>query len=131
MDPIASGGGRRIKGSTFAVTTQPSFLCHATSLREGEALSVVVEVSGTRHDILVFNRNGAIYAYVNACPHQHTPLETFPGKFFDAEGNLLVCSTHGARFEPESGLCVSGPCEGKSLTKISLTERDGGLYARL
>lgn len=131
MNPIASGGGRRIKGNTFAVTTQPSFLCHATSLREGQALSVVVEVSGARHDILIVNRNGAIYAYVNACPHQHTPLETFPGKFFDAEGNLLVCSTHGARFEPESGLCVSGPCEGKSLTKISLTERDGGLYARL
>lgn len=113
------------------MTTQPHILCPATTLKDGEARSFIVDVSGQRHDILVLRHNGSIHAYVNECPHQQTPLETFPGKFFDAEGKILVCSTHGARFVPDSGLCVSGPCEGKALKPVSLMERDGALYACL
>jgi len=39
-------------------------------------------------------------------------LDWQPGEFFDIAGVYLVCSTHGAIFEPNSGLCVAGPCRG-------------------
>lgn len=113
------------------MTSHAHFLCHVTTLKDGEARSFILDASGTRHDILVVNRNGVLRAFANACPHQHTPLEIFPGKFFDAAGDYLVCSTHGARFEPANGLCVSGPCIGQSLKAITLIERDGALFALL
>lgn len=113
------------------MTTPPQFLCHATTLNEGEARSFVITHDGARRDILLLKHQGVLRAFANECPHQQTPLETFPGEFFDAAGELLVCSTHGARFQPASGLCVSGPCEGKSLKPVTLIERDGALYARV
>jgi hypothetical protein len=47
-----------------------------------------------------------------------TPLETFPDRFLNEDGTLLVCSTHGARFRVEDGLCVTGPCAGKALKRV-------------
>jgi len=37
----------------------------------------------------------------------------------------LVCSTHGALFEPGTGYCVAGPCRGASLERLDVRERDG------
>ena len=65
---------------------------------------------------------GAIYAYRNRCPHQGTELDWMPGEVFDDEGLYLVCATHGALFEADSGLCVGGPCRGLSLDRIAIGE---------
>jgi nitrite reductase/ring-hydroxylating ferredoxin subunit len=54
-----------------------------------------------------------------------TPLETFPDKFLDQTGELLICSTHGARFRVRDGACVKGPCEGASLEPVPIHIRDG------
>ncbi|MEG1114775.1 MAG: Rieske (2Fe-2S) protein, partial [Janthinobacterium sp.] len=40
----------------------------------------------------------------------------------------LMCSTHGAIYVPESGLCAGGPCKGGRLRPIAVAERDGQLY---
>ena len=37
----------------------------------------------------------------------------------------LVCSTHGAMFEPGTGYCVAGPCRGASLERVEVRESDG------
>ena len=37
----------------------------------------------------------------------------------------ILCATHGAAFEIETGSCVSGPCEGDSLTPYPVTVVDG------
>jgi len=49
-------------------------------------------------------------AWRNHCPHAGSPLDWIPGQFFNNDGEQLICHTHGARFEPLSGACVSGPC---------------------
>lgn len=64
--------------------------------------------------------NGQPYAYVNDCPHAHTPLDWLPGQVMDADRRYLICATHGALFEPATGQCVSGPCRGKGLTAIPI-----------
>lgn len=71
-------------------------------------------------EIVVIRRGGVLYMYENRCPHQGTPLETFPDKFLNEDGSLLICSTHGARFRVEDGLCVSGPCKGQSLRPLMI-----------
>ena len=68
---------------------------------------------------------GAARAFVNRCPHAGTELDWNPGEFFDETGLYLICSTHGALFEPGNGKCVAGPCRGASLEPLGVRERDG------
>lgn len=68
---------------------------------------------------------GTVRAYVNRCPHAGTELDWNPGEFFDETGLYLICSTHGALFEPGNGRCVAGPCRGASLEPLAVGERDG------
>lgn len=100
-------------------------LCRADELGEGQARGFVVGHGALRRDLIVVRRGGVVRAYLNSCPHQGTPLETFPDKFLNEDGSLLVCSTHGARFRVEDGYCVSGPCAGKSLRVIVSAVEDG------
>lgn len=71
--------------------------------------------------------DGEVRAYVNRCPHLGVELDWQPGEFFDEAKLYLVCSTHGAVFEPDSGRCVGGPCRGASLESIPITEGPDGV----
>ncbi len=71
---------------------------------------------------------GIACAFVNRCPHAGTELDWQPGEFFEESGLYLICSTHGALFEPIHGNCVAGPCRGESLQPIEIGERDGGVF---
>ena len=68
---------------------------------------------------------GVVRAFVNRCPHRGTELDWQPGEFFEETGLYLVCATHGALFEPASGLCVAGPCRGGLLERLRIREVDG------
>jgi nitrite reductase/ring-hydroxylating ferredoxin subunit len=69
--------------------------------------------------------DGVVRAYVNRCPHLGVELDWQPGEFFEESGLYLICSTHGALFDPSTGLCVAGPCQGARLEAIVVLERDG------
>ena len=71
---------------------------------------------------------GLACAFVNRCPHTGTELDWQPGEFFEESGLYLICSTHGALFEPNNGFCVAGPCRGASLQPLDIRERDGGVF---
>jgi nitrite reductase/ring-hydroxylating ferredoxin subunit len=73
----------------------------------------------------VVRHHGIARAFVNRCPHAGTELDWQPGEFFDETGLYLICSTHGALFEPGTGFCVAGPCRGASLEPLAIRERDG------
>jgi nitrite reductase/ring-hydroxylating ferredoxin subunit len=66
-------------------------------------------------------------AFVNSCPHQGTELDWQPGEVFDESGLYLICATHGALFDPSTGLCVSGPCRGARLTAVAVMETADGI----
>lgn len=65
--------------------------------------------------VLVGNR---VYAYTNVCPHQGHPLDYEPHRFLAPDGHQLLCSSHGALFDPATGLCSSGPCKGMYLRSL-------------
>ncbi len=70
---------------------------------------------------------GELRAWRNHCPHAGSPLDWIPGQFFSDDGKQLVCHTHGARFEPLSGACLSGPCP-RGLYPLEIKEDESGIY---
>jgi nitrite reductase/ring-hydroxylating ferredoxin subunit len=39
-------------------------------------------------------------------------------EFLSDDGRWIVCATHGALYEPATGLCAAGPCAGDTLTRL-------------
>jgi nitrite reductase/ring-hydroxylating ferredoxin subunit len=104
-------------------------ICAAAALREGgSGVRFELHGAGSAHQGFVVRFAGKAHAYVNRCPHLGTELDWQPGEFFEASGLYLVCSTHGALFEPGSGFCVAGPCHGASLEPLKVRERDGEVF---
>jgi nitrite reductase/ring-hydroxylating ferredoxin subunit len=65
---------------------------------------------------------GQLLAYENKCRHLPLKLDAASnGQFFSSDGNHFICQTHNALYEPTTGLCVRGPCEGESLRKLNVT----------
>jgi nitrite reductase/ring-hydroxylating ferredoxin subunit len=73
---------------------------------------------------IVKTMNG-VAAYVNYCPHAGHPLDLRPGKFLTPDQNLILCSSHGALFARDNGLCIAGPCPGQSLTPVPVEVLNG------
>jgi len=96
-------------------------VCRSADIQEGQARGFVVGESTAQIDLILVRRGGELLGYVNSCPHQGLPLETFPDKFLTTDGSQFICSAHGARFRVEDGFCVSGPCEGKSLRTLAFS----------
>jgi nitrite reductase/ring-hydroxylating ferredoxin subunit len=79
---------------------------------------------------IIVRWEGGVYAYANSCAHLGHPLNIEPDRFFNPAGELLVCSSHGALFEPTSGKCVAGPCAGSGLRVLSCRVEAGCVYVR-
>lgn len=101
-------------------------LCELKDLSEGQALGFDPHQQG-RDSMFVVKVDGEIRAYRNRCPHQQAHLEYRKDRFLSADRRQIVCHAHNARFEPESGLCVSGPCRGKFLEPIAVKVEGGML----
>ena len=73
----------------------------------------------------VVRRGAEVYAYRNRCPHQGHALNWKPHAFLTRDGAYILCASHGALFEPANGLCVAGPCPGKTLGRLAVAIEDG------
>ena len=70
---------------------------------------------------------GQVCAWVNECPHRSQPVDLGDGKLFRRNGTI-ECQAHGAFFQPDTGLCVEGPCRGESLQPLPIREQDGFVW---
>ena len=100
----------------------------ARRLREGDGARFTVTLNGVARDAFVVRYRGNTHAYVNSCRHQSLPLDFGDAHFFDDAYDALVCCHHGARYRPETGACMEGPCLGGRLTSLAVEERDGALW---
>lgn len=71
---------------------------------------------------------GRVVAYINRCAHVPTEMDWQPGEFLDQDRRWILCSIHGAAYEPANGRCVGGPCGRGQLMAIATEERDGQVY---
>jgi nitrite reductase/ring-hydroxylating ferredoxin subunit len=73
----------------------------------------------------VVRQGACVRAYVNYCPHAGFPLNWTPDRFLAPEAPLILCAMHGALFEIETGLCISGPCAGMKLRALPVRVERG------
>ena len=93
-------------------------LCAVTDIEEDGSIAVGAVVDDAPVQLMLIRKDGAVHVYKNICPHIGSPLDFTPGQFLNLERNFIMCSTHGALFQIEDGLCVSGPCQGRSLEAV-------------
>ena len=101
-----------------------SWRCPADALQPGQTARFQLARGGKTVNGFVLNHGGVHHAYVNVCPHAGTPLDLWPNEFLTEDGAYLICSTHGAVFAPDTGICVEGPCPGARLARLRI-ERVG------
>jgi nitrite reductase/ring-hydroxylating ferredoxin subunit len=75
---------------------------------------------------LILRRQGdRVQAWLNICPHDGRRMNSAPG-LFHVDGGLLRCAVRGAQFAlARDGLCISGPCRGRSLVAVPVQVRGG------
>lgn len=90
----------------------------ATRLAEGETLLFTCTYQGREREGFILLHEAALYAYLNECPHWAVELDLGDGHFFDEQLERIYCKNHGALFHPKSGVCETGPCLGRALTRF-------------
>ncbi len=103
-------------------------LCNSSDLKDGElAVPFDVMYQGQACRAFAVRFEGQVHAYLNRCAHVAMEMDFQPNRFFDSTGRWLICATHGAMYQPETGACRGGPCRG-NLVKIELVELDGVVH---
>ena len=119
------------ESSPAAQETGALLICAGVELADGgDGVRFEFERDGERLPGFAIRHRGRAYAYVNRCSHIAMELDWKPGKFFDAESEYLICSTHGALYAPESGSCRGGPCRGAALSRLEVFEAGGNVYLK-
>lgn len=103
-------------------------LCHSADLGDaGLAVPFDVVYMGLTCRAFAIRFEGQVHAYLNRCSHVAMEMDFQPNRFFDHSGKFLICATHGAMYQPQTGECRGGPCHG-GLVKIQLSEFDGVVH---
>lgn len=97
-------------------------LCRLDDLVTDKARGFLV---GKTRVVAVRSSQDTVHVYLNRCPHLGVPLNWDDDQFMDSDGSLLRCATHGALFEPNSGLCILGPCRGEHLWQLDCIISNG------
>jgi len=112
-------------------TPQPQGLelCESEALKErGKALSFDVLQYGQPARAFALRFDGQPVAYLNRCAHVPTEMDWQEGEFLDGDKQYIMCSIHGAVYDPLTGQCVTGMCGRAGLHKIEVQEREGKVF---
>lgn len=106
-------------------------ICAADAVQEqGSGVRFEVDYYGQKLNAFVVRFNGTPRAYLNQCGHVAVELDWQEGEFFDDTRLYLICSTHGALYDPANGHCISGRCAGRGLVALPVDEHHGHIYLR-
>jgi nitrite reductase/ring-hydroxylating ferredoxin subunit len=95
-------------------------LCALKDVPEGGSRGFTLGKGDWPLEGLLVRVRGQVCAYLNRCPHAGHPLNLVPHRFLTADGSMIVCNSHGALFEKQTGYCVAGPCVGAALRAVPL-----------
>lgn len=107
----------------------PQLVCAADALAErGAGVLFDVQYYGQSLRAFALRIDGRPVAYLNRCAHVPVELDWQPGQFLDDEGEVILCTVHGAAYEPASGRCLGGPCGRGRLVPLDVREADGRVH---
>jgi nitrite reductase/ring-hydroxylating ferredoxin subunit len=107
----------------------PQRLCASVELIErGQAVLFDVLLWGAPARAFALRFDHRVVAYLNRCAHVPAEMDWQSGEFLDQDRRWILCSTHGATYEPADGRCVGGPCGNARLMPLITEEREGQVY---
>ena len=65
----------------------------------------------------VIRKDDEVFAYQNFCAHVGHPLNWSPNKFLTKDKTAIICASHGATYEIETGDCFAWPSIRKGITE--------------
>ncbi len=93
-------------------------------LKDGTCRKFQFKRDGVSLEGFVIRFKGECFVYENRCRHLPLPLDYGDNQFFTPDSDYLVCSSHGAMYEPSTGECVQGPCAGARLKPLPFRSAD-------
>jgi nitrite reductase/ring-hydroxylating ferredoxin subunit len=103
-------------------------IARARDVIEGKAVKFTFDRNGKPTEGFLARFQGKLVAYENRCRHLPLSLDFHDGRFFSQDGQHFICQNHNATYEPLTGLCTQGPCEGQSLNPLPLEESEGDIW---
>lgn len=106
-------------------------VCGVSELASGESIKFLLPIGGEQEECFLINYRGAFHAYVNRCRHVPIAMDWVDNQFFAEQGRYLMCQTHNAYYEPDTGQCIAGPSSacGKSLFRVPIEIDGGAIFA--
>jgi nitrite reductase/ring-hydroxylating ferredoxin subunit len=123
---------RRIRGAAKTPKKVRYRIALAADLAPGESMKFLMPIAGVEEECFVINYQGSFHAYVNRCRHVPMAMDWVDNQFFTEQSRYLMCQTHNAYYQPDSGECIAGPpgtC-GKFLHRVPLEIVGGVIYAQ-
>lgn len=68
-----------------------------------------------------------VFAYQNHCQHAGHCLNWKPDSFLTKDRKNIICASHGALYDIQTGECIAGPCVGKYLTPVEVRVAGGNV----
>ena len=103
-------------------------IAEAADITAGKVVVFGYRQDGIRREGFLLQTPAGLRAYENLCRHLPVKLDSGSRHFLSREKKLILCQQHGAVYEPETGLCTRGPCQGASLNRLTIEEREGKVY---
>jgi nitrite reductase/ring-hydroxylating ferredoxin subunit len=98
-------------------------------IQPGHTKKFFLQVDGREEECFAVNHGGALYAYVNRCLHVAMTMDWIDNQFMTEDKRYILCATHGACYEPDTGECIVGPPLGNFLTPVPLVIRGDSVIA--
>jgi|SRR5437868_8500146 nitrite reductase/ring-hydroxylating ferredoxin subunit len=100
--------------------TKSRVLATVEELKKAGTIKFNYREEGIEREGFLVHFRDQVVAYENVCRHIPLSLDNADGQFFTQHGTHLLCQTHGATYDPITGICVEGPCVGARLKRISV-----------
>lgn len=113
-----------------AMAPEPPFLIRGAEpgAEPGTCVRFAVALDGLPLPAFAIRSREGWRGYLDRCRHLPMRLDPEHGGLSADAGLTLDCLRHGARYDSATGLCLSGPCAGRSLTALAIEPRADGLW---
>lgn len=100
-------------------------LCALADVADGKSRIVPFGYAGPGAELIIVRTGDEVYGYVNECRHMGISMNLLDDFAVLTTNDHIQCEYHYATYRFSDGLCVAGPCQGKSLTAVPLAVRSG------
>ena len=104
------------------------WIARVADLVEGVTVKFEYVQDGVPREGFLARIGDQIVAYENVCRHLPLSLDFGDNHIFTRDRQYFACQTHGAVYDPLTGLCLHGPCAGASLKPLRVVREGGELW---